>query len=431
MSLSEIVNVSITRQTKSVSRAGFGVVLIAAPHVVTTNRVDYYTSATAMTDAGFETTDPVYIAGSAAFAQNPAPTKIAVGRRQVDSVGVSIDNVVDNTQYTVTINGTDFSFTSSGTATDTGIATGLVSAINAGSEPVTATDDADGTLTLDADVSGTAFSVSVDSNQSIEKPLTAADTITNDLDAIKTEDDDWYGLVVTDHTQSVVESAASWTETNKKLFISSSDASGVLDSGSTTDVAYNIQNSSYDRTAIVYNATPADFPEAAWFGRMLPKDPGSATWAYKTLSGISADDLTATQSKAVHDKDANTYEAIGGVNVTRYGTVGSGEYLDVIRGIDWLEARMQERIYSRLVNNDKIPYTNKGIAVIENEIRGQLQDGIAAGLLASDPAFTVTVPDSADVSSTDKANRELNNVEFEATLAGAVHKITIQGVVTL
>jgi len=44
---------------------------------------------------------------------------------------------------------------------------------------------------------------------------------------------------------------------------------------------------------------------------------------------------------------------------------------------------------------------------------------------------SITVPAVADVDPNDKANRLLPDVEFEATLAGAVHKVKIHGVVKL
>jgi hypothetical protein len=141
--------------------------------------------------------------------------------------------------------------------------------------------------------------------------------------------------------------------------------------------------------------------------------------------------LTTTESLNARNKDANTYEAIAGVNITREGTMASGEFIDVIRGVDWLHARLQERIYSRLVNLDKIPFTDAGIAIIEAEVRAQLQTGIDNGFLTANPAPTVTVPLAADVSANDKASRLLPDIEFTAYLAGAVHKVQIDGVVTL
>lgn len=430
MSLKEIINVSITRQTKAVSRAGFGVMAIVSPHVVFTERLRYYSDITSMITDGFESTDPAYLAANAAFAQNPGPVKVAIGRQQVDVVGVSVDTVVDLTAYTVTVDGNNFEFTSGAATTDLLIATGLVGLIGAHAD-YTATDDADGTFTISHTTSGTAFAVSVDSNMSLEKPFTAAETTTVALTAIAQFDNDWYGLIWADRTSADVVLAAAWAESNRKLMATASSDVKIYDSGDITDIAYLLNAAGYDRSTVMFHETPTTYPDAAWMGKQLATDPGSSTWAYKTLAGITKSTLTTNQSTNIRNKKANTYEEIGGVNITQEGTLASGEYIDIIRGADWLEARLTERVYSRLVNLPKIPFTDAGIAIIEGEVRAQMEDGIAVGFLVADPAPVIFVPKAADVSTVDKAARTLNDVTFTAYLAGAIHKIKIDGVVTL
>lgn len=430
MSLEQIITVNITRQTTAASRAGFGTMLILGAHAVFSERTRTYTSAADMLTDGFESTDPEYLAAAAAFSQNPKPTQVKIGRRQVDVVGISVDTVIDSTDYTVTIDGTPFVFASGVGATAISIAAGLVALIDADAS-YTATDDLDGTFTVSHATAGTGFAVAVDANMSIEKPLATVDTVAVDLAAVKNIDDDWYALVLTSHVQADVEAAAAWIETERKIFGTSSSDADILDSASTADIAYVLNAAAYDRTFVLYSASEANYPEAAWLGKQLPTDPGSTTWAYKTLSGVTYDALTTTQSTNARNKKCNTYESIGGVSITREGQMVSGEYIDIMRGVDWLQTRMTERIYTRLVNLPKVPFTDPGVAIIETDIRAQLDDGVSAGFLATSPAYTVSVPLVANVSTTDKANRLLPDITFEATLAGAIHKTTINGVVSL
>lgn len=432
MGLSEIINVIITRQTTAVSRAGFGIMLIATPHVVFTELSRSYAAASAMLDEGFESTDPAYIAANAAFSQNPKPTAVKIGRRQVDSAGVSVDTAVDSIDYTVTINGTDFTFNSGVSATEITIATGLVGVINGGAEPVTANDDLDGTFTVDADVPGVAFSlIFTNANMSHEKPYTAVNTVAVDLAAINLNDADWYALVLTSRVQADAEAAALWISSELKIFITASNDADILDSAVTTDLASVLEIAAYDRAAVMYSASPETFPDAAWLGKQLPKDPGSSTWMFKTLSTIPADSLTLPQSTNARNKNANVYETIGGVNMTLEGIVASGEYLDIIRGVDWLQARMTERIFGRMVNLEKVPFTDAGVAIVEAEIKAQLNAGIDAELLAADPAFTIDAPLVADVDPNDKIGRLLPDMNWKATLSGAIHAVEVAGVVTL
>jgi hypothetical protein len=222
-------------------------------------------------------------------------------------------------------------------------------------------------------------------------------------------------------------------EANEKLHITASAAANIkdVDPGSdSTTIAAVVKAAAYARTGVVYSAVAdSKFPDAAWFGTCLPKTPGAVNWAFKTLSGVTVDSLTATERKRVWDKYASTYETVAGVNITRWGNTGSGEYFDIIRGIDWLKARMTERIYSLFVNQDKIPFTDKGIGSIEAEIRTTLEEAIENEVLAI--IDYVVSPLAEDVSSADKALRKLTGMKFKATLAGAVNTVEITGIVTV
>ena len=141
-----------------------------------------------------------------------------------------------------------------------------------------------------------------------------------------------------------------------------------------SSIAAKCNQSGYVRTFVLYHQDAAsDFPECAWFGGVLPLDPGSETWKFKRLNSISYSNLTSTQSQNARNKKANTYEFIGGVGITREGTVAQGEFIDIVRGVDWLTSRIQEFVYSVLVNSNKVPYTDAGITAIESEVKRALQ----------------------------------------------------------
>lgn len=431
MSIRDIVNVQITRQTTPVSQLGFGVVMILGAHKVFNERIRYYQEADSILEDGFEATDPEYIAALAVLSQQPRPVQLAIGRRSVDDVVMTVATVADATNYTVTINGTDFTINSGVAATNITIAAALVSAINGGSEPVTAVDNLDGTYDLNADVANDAWTLAFDENQTVADYV-ASDALQDDLTAVNDENDDWYGLVLTSRVQQDVEDAAAWCEARIKLFGTASADTDILDALSTTDIGYVLSNAEYARTFVMYHDDAATiYPEAAWFGKQLPSDPGSTTWKFKTLATIPSVKLTDTQRINALAKNVNTYETRGGVNITNDGTVAAGEFIDIIRGVDWLQARMTERVYSKLVNTPKISYTDPGIAIIEAEIRAQLDIAILQGLIALDPAYTVTVPLVKNITFNDRANRELNNVKFFATLAGAIHSLRIEGTVSV
>lgn len=373
----------------------------------------------------------------------PYTLEVSTDIINANSGRVRIEEADPNTLYEVTINGTLFQYTSPiEVQSNEQIAAGLVALINADPQlTVTATDNLDGTFDLTNDDLNLTFVCQVSEGLMTYifgmniLPLVASGSVTDDLDAIVAVDDNWYALACVERTVSTVKAIAAWTEARIKLFGTASDDPNTINQPVGTDtssVAAFFNNLGYVRTFVLYHQDAnSDYPECAWFGNCLPFQPGSETWAFKTLNSIAYSDLSVTQSNNVMNKKANTYEYVGGVGITQKGTVAQGEYIDIIRGVDWLVSTIQSYVYGVLVNSPKVPYTDAGITSIEAQIRRALGQGINNNFISADPEPIVTVPKAANVPSADKAARILRNVTFQATLAGAIQAIRIQGTVTV
>ncbi len=265
------------------------------------------------------------------------------------------------------------------------------------------------------------------------KDASADPGIAADLSAIETLDDtSWYGIAFDHSPQTVIEAVAVWVESRRKLAICNTSDSVCLDSVVTTDVASVLKAAAYARTELLFSAKEIlSYSAAGWQGVMLPKDPGSATWAFKTIKGITADILTGGQKSAAKAKNLNTYTTLGGKNVTQWGQDPDGGYTDIVIGSDWLFARMQEAIFAAFTAADKIPYTDSGADTIRNVINNVLRLGIKKGFLSADPAFTITIPAVADIDPAERAGRNLPDVEWSATLAGAIHTVDVSGTLSV
>jgi hypothetical protein len=183
------------------------------------------------------------------------------------------------------------------------------------------------------------------------------------------------------------------------------------------------------------------FPDAALAGKMIGQYfPGEASFKFKTLTGINATPtnlMSSAEKAAALAKNANVYVEVASVGITQEGIAASGRYMDITIGMDYIQSQIESRIYSQLASLAKIPFTNAGCAIIENEIRAVLQEGIDRGILQNlidDPnnlPYLVIVPDVADVSTANRTNRILPDVTFKAQLAGAIHKVIIRGKVSV
>ncbi len=291
-------------------------------------------------------------------------------------------------------------------------------------------------LTITASAAASWFSLEVSNPALLHIKQTHVDPgIQADLDAILTENDSWYALWTTFNSIGLVEQAASWTEGESKIYlfdVNETDAvTTVVGNGDTLDALNTL---TYNRTAGAYHPSPANFMSAAWLGRVLPDDPGSETWKFKTLAGVAPVALTATQRVNLRARHANTYQTVAGRNITWEGTVAGGTFgfIDVTRGLDWIEDDMTKGVFGALVASEKIPYTNAGIAIIRSEVKSTLVRALSMGIISGDdvPPFVITVPLVSAVSDASKALRQLPGVQFSATLAGAIHDVIIDGTVS-
>lgn len=459
--ISSVVSVTISRQTQGVTQAGFGTPLILTDEDSGWGGElvrEYADIDEVLTD--FASSTDAYKAAAAAFAQSPSIEALKIGAEgtrtaQVMTMVFSADIVTGNTisSFTIsfggqteTVTSTAFNTSNSQTLTD------LATKIQATSAIATATSDGSHTITITSAKAGVGFSITTPTVTGGATQATVVNTTTVQnsgvaefLADISEEDDDWYGLIwANERDQDHMVTAAAYIETKRKIFITCSDDTDILSDVVTTDLATILSGANYERTAVIYNADVADFADAAWMGKLFPYDPGSETWKFKTLSGITADTLTSSQRTAAQDKNCNIYVTIGGVSITEEGVMASGEFIDVMRGVDWLQARLEERIYSRLVNLPKIPFTEGGVAIIEAEIRAVLENAIRDQILSPDPLdpdsddrelstmpYIISAPRVVDISANDRAERLLPDVTFQARLAGAIHRVTIQGTVTV
>lgn len=427
--LTQIIEVNISRETAAVARASFSVPMILNAHTAFPERAREYTSLSAVS-SDFKSDSTTYKMASLAFGQDISPTKIVVGRIQVPNVNV-VPNVLNSTLYSFTVGTLDntytITYTSDATATDIEIVSGLEAAFAAaGVVGITFTNNTT-QFSLAPTVAGDPWFFKDNSGNSSIVEAVPSESIGDSITAVQEANDSWYALLNSNHGTSNILSIAATIEAKKKIYITSTQDAAVKGI-STTDVASQLKDLGYNRTALLYSdKADTEYPEAAWAGGQLPEQPGSNTWAYKTLVGVSVSKLSDTETSNLNNKNVSTFEEIGGIRATTGGLLSSGEYIDIIIAVDWLESRIRENVWFRLVNSKKLPFTAAGAAVIEGELRRVLAEGIAVGALADSPAPTVSVPNVLNLDPNLRAMRRLENVTFEARLAGAIHFAKISG----
>lgn len=439
--IEDLLNVNIVAGAAGVTQAGFGVPLILGSHTRFPELVRTYTDTAGMLADGFLAADPEYLAAQALTAQSPRPSRFKAGRRtRRPAQRYRLTPVVVNsTKYAVKVNGVEVSFTSDASATAAEITAGLKAAIDALAVAGVTTDATTVTTQLDITTAvGGYVSVEVVDPALLASAENHADAgVAADLADLALVDNDWYGLELTTHSEAEVNAAAAWVESARKLFVPSSSDTAIITTaaGGATDTAADVKTANYARTAVIYHPNPRQFAGCRWMGARLWTTPGSETWKFATLKGLDTTKLTATHLTNLRGKNCNFFYEVGGVSFAAEGKVGAGEWIDIVRGIDWLRARIAEGVLQLQVDagarGSKVPYTDAGIAQMETVVRARLQDGETNTFLA--PGWTVQTKLARDIATADKVARTLpaSALQFFATAQGAIHGGTIQGSVTV
>jgi len=418
--IDRIIQITISKSTLTPTQAAFNIPIIAAEFLKSswttafTTRTQTFTSLAALAAAGCPTSSFVYLAAQALLAQNPSIQTFMVGRKETGGDGTETWTTALNAMlaenpsfYGVIVGARD--------AVDQTVvaewveankrlcmlATGDLNCVNRNFLTLASAGD---TTTGSGVITGIADTSQMAVGDGMAGTGIPAGATIQSVDSA---------------TQVTLTENATATGTAVVLTLTAGDIFAVLASGK------------YTRTGALFHSLTGTasepYVDAAIIGKIFPYTPGTINWAFKQLATVPADAILENQIENGLAKYGNLYTAISGVNIVQMGQVGSSDYFDVIHGTDWLQARIQNRLYTVLVNSQKVPFTDGGIQGLVAELKAALNEGVQNGFLAS---YSVTAPTAAAVSSTNKGNRILPDVTFTAELAGAINNVQIQGTLT-
>ena len=459
--LSDIANVVIELRTASIAKANFGIPMIAAVSSVLKNRAEVFydlNSALEYTNGSAKLEQTIIDAIRVAFSQTPRIDRVVVGKllgtitptATVDTSTFTNSEAPDETDYIVTVNGTAITYTTpaAGGTKDKlpDVVNGLVAKLTANQTLNNAytftADTVAGTITFTPKGSSTADAIltaGAGVKVSPKGDLTAP--LDEQLTAIQGYDSSWYGFALAGLDDTDTLAAAAWAEAADPVvqFWAASTSPEVWDPNSSSDVLSTLRDNSYLRTVMIPTRNADKLEPVAEMARFYVGLPGQIVAGLKTLAAVTPTAWTPSESKAIMDKNGNTYEKYAANTfLLNPGKTVSGEWADVVRDRDWLINDIQTAMASALIRNSKIPYTNQGITILVNVLNGRLRNAQKQGVIAPDqkdaagntvPGFYITAPNALDVDADTKASRVLN-LSFVALLAGAIQQVEIQGVLT-
>jgi hypothetical protein len=443
MALSEIVSVTIQSGTARVSRQGFGVPLLLFFHSVWagTEEREYVNYSGLIED--FDSDHPVALAALKLFSQNPRPRSIMVGRlptpatgqiHRIDCTGrTSADGVINGTitDHTGAVATIATAWNTSLTQTMTDLALEITTDTGGWAHQLTAAGDATG-VTITGDDPGYVVSIDFSDENFCEVRETTADWGYDDeLALILDRSPDFFWVLTDSNSPKNMDKVAVWCAANERFAAFGpqyTKPSQFVSGEFTAGADYTALQANDSAFGLFTRAGRFEYVEAALVGRMAPLDPGSATWAYKSLEITGADDYTASERSTIEGYNGNHYRTEAGLDITFPGTMFGGEYIDIALGLAWLKANLQADVFALLASSPKVPYTDRGGSMIRSVVASRLKIAERRGII--DAGWAVTVLPVADQDEADRAARIFRDVEFTARLAGAIHEVLIVGTVS-
>ena len=432
------------------SKAGnFGstVFVTANPYFVERLRA-YYSIEDVRADDAIPTDSNAYRGLLSAFKQPNAAVPVFLGRRKVDNVTLTPNITKPLLTYTFNIKSYNETtgalvdditavYTDTGTDANTDIVSGLVASIGSPSE-FTVSGVTSLLFTPAAD-----HVVIITAVENLTMDVSSTESAAALLAAIQEEDNSsWYFLTCEDHSETFVldmdaEIQATGSSDNPKQYrVSTKDANTIKPlQDPPIDLLGKLVANNNTRTAGEWHDKADEiFPEVAacvYNGQFFA---GTTTWKFmNNESGVPAarDLITGKKlSKAkqgyIRDRNASWVGEERGVDFMHGGTTSSGEWIDVIRGADWIVDTIEVRLMNLLLNRGKLSFEDDDKILVSSTVDTVLKEAVDRNiLLGYEPT---TIPE--DTTFEDQVERVLKDVKWTGYLAGAIHFIVVDGVLT-
>jgi len=398
---------------------------------------------------GTITTLAVNAAGSG-YAVNDVLTLVQSGASGGTATVTSINGTGGVTGITLTTGGTDYSVATGLTTTVspsggtgctinvTAIENGTVSAILLTSIG-TGYSVATGLATTVNPTGGTGCTINVTAIN--------GESLATAIAACRTAGLAWYSCYACGATKSDHIAIMSYLKSAtpaSTYFYDTEDADAL--SGASGNIFSTLKGLSYTRCLGIYSTTT--YAGAAVMGEAMGLNTGLAnsafTLKFKTLTGVTAEDLTTAQVNIIEGNNGNVYVNYASeYDIFEQGKMAYNYYFDQVLYQDMLTNYIQIEVMNLLTSNNKIPLTDAGITSIMNVINAQCTALQTIGYIASSGTwsgstvlnvssgdtisngFVTQAPKVSTLTTAKRAAREAPPIYVCLIEAGAVHSVSV------
>lgn len=409
-------------------------------------RLRQYTSTAAILSDGFTLTEPEYIAASLYFDQDadgPAPQYVWIGTQDTGGGAIATAPV-----------------TTPGTGYAVGDLLGVVGG-NAGLLEVLTVGGGGAVLTVAILQNGSAYTAGASTTTTNGAGTGCVVTITVGSESLlqavgycRAASSTWYGFYSCGAQKSDHEALAGWAQNNTpSMYFYNTADSDALNNNSGNIFAY-LKSLSYNRAIGLYSTTQGgiypnnSYSGAAVMGVAFGLNTGLAnsyyTLKFKELVGVDVEPLTLTQVNNIQGNNGNIF--LNFANAYSYitqGTLANGQFFDEVLQLDMLSADIQYSEMNLLTQNNSIPQTDPGEALLIHAVNGAAQRAVIRGYIGPGQVWQgVTIinlqPGNplpagylaqaypySQQSTSDRQARKAQPIYLAIAEAGAVHSLVV------
>lgn len=451
----DTVEVTVFTEGAPTETQSFSYPLCMVPHNITANTIDSFGTVSALTSAGFAVNSPAYMMVQGSLSGIAPPDLVKIGRMDVDTITITVDTLLTEGEV-ISVNtnvaGVDAVVSYTVLVTDTtttliaaGLADALTAAFGGAGDPTFLASGA--TIVITPDTSSCSFGWNSITGTTPHTTITTqtSESYTTAIGDSLAEDDDVSFIIIESKVEADIKLVAAYTETLQlQQFLTSTDIVDVKDSGSTTNLALDLQGFAYDKTYMQYHPAAKNyFPECAWLSNFANLDP----WTLYNPGGLVAmkgipkitiseqEEVTLTARNVSWNKLERNQQYLKG------GWASSGMFLDYQRFALWLKYASETALFNlkRKLNNlgRALPYSDDGARMMEQAIQkdvinvgirgGRIADGTTRsefGVIDLNPI--VDFGARADQTDTNIANRIWDEGFIEVVMLSGIDRIQVK-----
>lgn len=442
--IADIVAASTTLTTRTPAVQTFSQPLLLGYHDRYADVVREYGNLEEIAADGIATWHPLYLMAAGAFAHNPRPRTVKLGKiaapavvtktltitTAVEGATVRVRAMAATTGATVTV-----TYTVPAAATVASVATAVELLLEAVPGLSSTATGAAITVTLEAAQAAAGHQIYLWDLQGCTITDATADAgYDTALSAISAIDDDWYGVALDTPSEANIADAVTWATSRTKTVWWE-----IADTSERSDAAFFVAQAALESTKSwgIFSERTQDYVSARTISAMLTRSAGRYTLFGKQLPGAlpynslrdSSNRMSTAEESAILSAGGWLYTQVGGTGMLYYRAEDAAYHPDIRHGQDEMNARIRERVLSWLLSQDKAPYN----AITGDQIAGEIAAVLTTYESSTDrpgfiePGWRVDVPDLTAVTPAERLTRIMRETRWYADTSGAVHHIRITG----